>query len=220
MKKLAIYLGSTFIIVNGYGYAQSDLTDSSSQNQKPNLAHTHTQQQNITHQKYCSQLGGIDITDDSDVQMGPNTIDAIFCKITDKNKFLQMIPYATSGIANDAGEPQINNIADSDVLTQLSQFAPNGTYRAVAANGTVKMNQNWYATGTGIYDDVNNQASIKEEAPSFGCYATNQAFVGSGTLTATMICGPSQVPSTYNYATACVNGSSCVQDKGIINFQK
>jgi hypothetical protein len=217
MKKLAIYLGVALLIVNGYGYAQFD---SSLQNQKTILAHTHTQEQNILHQKYCSQLGGIDITDDSDIHIGPNTTDAIFCKITDKNKFIQIIPYATMGVVNDAGEPQISNIADSDVITQLDRLIPNGTFRAVAANGTVKMNQNWYATGTGIYDDVNAQSSIKEEAPSFGCYATNEAYVGSGTLTATMICGPSQVPSTYNYATACVNGSGCAQDKGIINFQK
>ncbi len=62
---------------------------------------------------------------------------------------------------------------------------------------------------------------ICQEAPSFGCSATNEAYVGSGTMTATMPCGASQgVPSTYDYATACVNGSGCVQDKGIISFSK
>ncbi len=190
-------------------------------NQKTIRAHSHTPEQNYAHQKWCTQLGGVDITDNSDIHLGPNTNDAIFCKITDETKFLQTIPYATMGSINDVGEPQLSVEVDSDIISRLSQLSLNGTFQAFAQTGTVKMYQNWYATGTGVYKDVNTQAGIKEEAPSFGCLATTEDYVGSGTLTATMPCGPSQgVPSTYDYATACVNGGGCVQDKGLISFSK
>lgn len=219
MKKLTIYLGSAVLIASGCSYAQSGLSDSSVQNQKTTLAHTHTQEQNSSHQKFCDQLGGVDISDDSDIQMGTNTIDAIFCKITDRTKFLRTIPYATMGNVNDAGEPQLSSAVDSsDIITQMSQLAPNGTFRAYASNGTVKMGQNWYCTGTGDYLDVYTQVSVREEVPTFGCSASNGGYITSGTVSATAVCGPRQgVTSTFNYATACAGG--CAQAKGTINFQ-
>jgi hypothetical protein len=140
---------------------------------------------------------------------------------SNENKFIQTIPYATIGTISGNGNLQLSNNLDNDIIDNLSKLSTFGSYSAQAANGTVNMYQNWYATGAGHYNSVNAQSSIKEEAPSFGCYATNEAFVGSGTLTATMICGPSQgVTSTYNYATACVSGAGCVQDRGIVNFKK
>lgn len=186
-------------------------------------AGSHTAVENAMHQTYCSELGGVDITDNSDIHMGPNTVDAIFCKITDKNKFLHSIQYAMVGTTNQDGEPQLSNEADSDIISQLSKIGVGGTYWAQAADGTVRMYQLWYCTGTGHYDDVEAQSSIEEQVPAFGCDASNSAYEGDGPaiLTATVTCRASQgTPWTYDYATACVDGSGCVQDRGIINFTR
>jgi hypothetical protein len=216
INKKLLFLMSTFacITVN----AQENTANT---NEKIIKAGSHTQQQKILYQKYCGAIGGVDITDNSDINLGPNTVDAIFCKITDENKFAKTIPYATSGSINSDGSLQLSNNIDSDMVTSLSKLNKLGTYSAQAANGTVSMYTNWYTTGIGYYNNVNAQSSIKEEVPTFGCFATNEAYVGSGNLTATAICGPSQgITSTYNYATACVNGAGCVQSKGTIYFSK
>lgn len=184
-------------------------------------AGSHTLQQKVVYQKYCTAIGGVDITDSLDINVGPNTLDAVFCKIMDENKFIKNIPYATNGSIAPNGDLQLSNNADSDIINNLSKLNAMGSFSAQAANGTVAMYQNWYATGAGYYRDVNAQSSIEEKVPAFGCSASNAAYVGSGQLTATVICGPSQgVPSTYNYATACVAGSSCVQASGIVYFKK
>lgn len=155
-------------------------------------------------------MGGVDITDDSDIEIEPNTIDAIFCEITDNNQ------YAT--ISNNGSDPQLSN-NNSDIMTGLLQLG--GIYRAYAANATVNMYQLWYCVGEGRFDNVNSQSSIAIEVPAFACSASNSAYMGTGTLTATVICRASQgVTSTYNYATACVGGAGCVRDRGIINFRK
>lgn len=220
LNEKTILLGSALLNFIGISTAESFSTNTQSPNNKLISSHSRTQEQNYFHQKYCNQIGGVDITDSLNIEIGQNTIDAVFCKITDENKLIKTIPYASSGTISSMENIELSDIPENNIIANLSKLTAAGTFQAIAANGTVLMYQPWYCTGVGQFNNVNTTSSIKEEAPSFGCSAFNSSYVGSGTLTATIMCSASQgVSSTYNYATACVNGNNCVQSKGIINFK-
>lgn len=209
MKK---FLAILITCATGIVYASSNNSTT-----KTILAHTHTQEENILHQGYCKQIGGVDITDHSDIQLGANTIDAVFCKITDEAKYKSATRYFATGTLNL--DKTLMMSIDPEYSDTVSPYI---SWTAHAANGTVPMYQNWWVRGAGVFSDIQHSSvSVSINVPDFACSASNSDsnFSGSATITAQVTCGASMGrPSTYDFATACVNGS-CVQDRGTIFFR-
>jgi hypothetical protein len=216
MKKLFCTLITLNAIIS-YAKTNTNFLPSAN-NQNIIVAHTHTFQQNILHQSYCNQIGGVDITDNSDVYLGKNTLDATFCKITDDVKYKSMMAYASAGSFNS-----------DDTLLMLSRsfldknaVSSNGTWRSEAANATVPLGSLWWVRGAGYFNNIEHSSvSININVPDFGCSASNgnSNFTGSGQYTAQVTCAATMGRrSTVDIATACVNGS-CVEARGTIYFQ-
>ncbi len=169
-------------------------------------AHSRKNKENLKHQTYCNNMGGIDITDNSDVQISSGAIDAIFCKIIDDekfNKYAQSMQWKHSKVVN------------GKVLeTHVDDPMPTGEWRAFAPWGTVS--GQYYATSVGLFSELSGTGYLDVSVPSDRCSASNQRRVdGSARFTVTTLCGNWSGGQQPSYANACFNGS-CVQDRGWI----
>ena len=82
--------------VPGYRYIRSDpgvnLLEHAVRNSDGTLtiaAHMHNRATNAFHQQYCQAYGGVDITDETDITIGPGNLDAVTCLYTGD---LQLLP--------------------------------------------------------------------------------------------------------------------------------
>lgn len=189
------------------------------------LAGSRTPEQNLKNQLYCSKLGGIDITNDSDVVIGENTIDATFCQINESNNYnSESIPFNHAGAGAGVVESDGSLTPYSNNETSVNQFneLASGTWRAEAANATLPMGQTWWIRGAGYFNNIVGSTIFTDvRVPDFNCSASNSKtnFTGNAQLTAQVQCGASQGrPSTKNYVSACVNGQ-CNQAVGTIFFR-
>lgn len=166
-----------------------------------------TVQENKNHQLFCNEMGGIDITDNTDIQVSNDTVDAIFCQITNSSKFEKYVQ-------NKKFE-YFKVINNKLIKINPTESIANGTWQAFAPSGTVS--GQYYATSVGVFNNLSGQAYIDVSVPSDRCSASNQAPInGSGRFTATTICGYLSHGQQPSYANACFNGS-CVQNRGRIN---
>lgn len=184
------------------------------------LAGSRTPEQNLKNQLFCSKLGGVDMTNDSDVVIGENTIDATFCQINESNGYISELPLTGAGVVESDGS--ISYLNHEPVSALGAEQVNGGTWRAEAANSTVPMGKQWIVWGSGFFNDIVSSTIFAQiSVPDFNCSATNSKtnFTGNATLTARTTCGASQGRvSTKDYASACVNGS-CVQNIGTIFFR-
>lgn len=185
-------------------------------------AGSHSSMDNMKHAQYCSSIGGVDITDTMDIQIGKNTLDAVFCRVVDQNKYLTAMQYASAGTIDSDNRLEISTIDKENTLSSFTKLT-NGSVSAEAANATVPMGQSWWVRGAGYFNNiVSSSISVSVNVPDFGCSAQNQktSFSGSATLTAQVTCAPSQGRlSTKDYVNACINGSQCAQAVGTIYFR-
>jgi len=173
-------------------------------------AKSRTNEENRNHQLFCNEMGGIDITDTTDIQISNDTIDAIFCQITNKNKFEKYVQNKKLEYT------QVTN--NKLIKVNPNDSIANGTWQAFAPSGSV--NDQYYATSVGVFNNLSGQAYIDVSVPSDRCSASNQAPInGSGRFTATTICGYFSHGQQPSYANACFNGS-CVQNRGWINHTR
>ena len=181
-------------------------------------ANSHSIYDNIKHSAYCTQIGGIDITDTMDIRLGINTLDAVFCQIIDDNKYLTALKYASAGILDN--DDLISFISKEN--NTLSNKSYPGV-RAEAANSTVPMKQQWWVRCAGYFTNIlNSSIHITVNVPDFGCSAQNgnSRFSGNANLTSQVTCTASQGrPTTKNYVNACINGNQCSQATGTIYFR-
>lgn len=185
-------------------------------------AGSRTLNENKKHADVCQSMGGIDITNDSDIKVGKGTLDIVFCKIVDMVKYNQT-------------ESSITGIVDtSDISFQSTYVQSNfdfdelngtsGNVTAQAANGSVPMNQMWWVQGAGVYSNINHQnVAVSINVPDFGCAGTNPLnnLTGGATITVRVYCAPSQGrTSTTDYVSACINTPSkaCANASGVIKF--
>ena len=172
-------------------------------------AKSRSKEENANHQLYCSDLGGVDVTDDNAVQISKDTVDAIFCKVVDDAKFNE---YAINM------KMERNKIVDDKlVMVSILDPIPNGTWQAFAPSGTVS--GTYYATSAGVFNDLNGEIYVDISIPSDRCGASNQGSVsGSARMTATTICTSWSGGQQPSYGRACFN-NSCVQDRGWITHK-
>jgi hypothetical protein len=172
-------------------------------------AKSRSKKENANHQLYCSTLGGVDVTDDNDVQISKDTVDAIFCKVVDDTKFNK---YAID-MKMERDEIVSGKLARASILDPI----PNGSWQAFAPSGTIS--GNYYATSAGVFNDLNGKIYVDVSVPSDRCAGSNEGYVNGYTrMTATTICTSWSGGQQPSYGRACFNGS-CVQDRGWITHK-
>lgn len=185
-----------------YSYAQTEDTD---QNLLPsNLemhtisAHSRGAEENLKHEQYCNSIGGIDITDKSDVKIAKNTKDAVFCQITDINKYM----LATN---------------DSSVLTKNDM----PTVQAIVRSGAFSPGE-YFVSGIGIFDEVHSECSVGVGVSEDKCFAMTEYAIDGGInvqLFAMIGCeDPRHNISLETRATACAYGGLCRDAYGTVTL--
>jgi YD repeat-containing protein len=121
--------------------------------------HTRSAAVNAKHEVECEKQGGVDVTDDSKVELGINTADAYFCKIVDKNKYkhflhqnAQEISYnkMTESSLNSIGINAIINIIPPSGYASSAPFTITGSATFVVGEGGYYWGGNFPITFVGI----------------------------------------------------------------------
>ena len=184
------------------------------------LAGSHTAVENEKHSKDCQSIGGIDITNDSDIKVAQDTADIEFCKIVDKAKY-NLSKYDVAGI---------DGVDSTSIQGSYNEYGVNpigllgGSVTAYAPNATIPFNVKWWIQGAGDFSDLlHNNVYVSVSVPDLSCGGTNPVknFTGGGTITVKAWCNPSMTrASAPDYVSACIQGSSlvCSNATGLIRF--
>jgi hypothetical protein len=175
--------------------------------------HSRSNAENIKNQKFCEQMGGIDISDDSNMSMSKDTIDAGSCKIVNNDKYRKYNEKLKSDIAKGI----INNIV-TPYTGNIENIAQYGSWYGIAPRGTVYGQYRAYAIG--VFNNLVGSSSIELSIPNDRCDSKNEGSVhgGNSQMITWAACGAWSGGSIPAYAIACYNGD-CVQDVGYIIHQ-
>jgi hypothetical protein len=81
--------------------------------------------ENQNHASICKNIGGVDVTNDSDINVGENTLDVVSCKIIDMQKYEANNSNVTGEFDNDSNNRisksyYTQSIQDSDSLNMAN----------------------------------------------------------------------------------------------------
>jgi hypothetical protein len=158
-------------------------------------------------------MGGIDVSDNGNTSMSKDTIDAVFCKIIDNNKYREY----NEKLKSDNAKGLINNIVTPNT-SNIDDMTKSGSWKAVAPRGTAY--GQYQAEALGLFNNLDGSASIELSIPNDRCDAKNEGSVHgiNSQMAAWATCGVWSGGSVPSYAIACYKGY-CIQDVGYIIHQ-
>jgi YD repeat-containing protein len=146
----------------------SALADSNSPNEPDdkNLRtiqpHTRSAAVNAKHAQECAEMGGVDVSDDSEMQISSNNLDALACKITDTDKYTTYLKANDKHLYHEVNGKKV----EIDVAKLLTMISNSDGIDAIAPSGTY-----WKAPftyeGAGIFPNFTYQGDVKVEVNSF-----------------------------------------------------
>lgn len=174
--------------------------------------HTRSAAVNAKHAAECAEMGGVDISNSSEMKIGHDVSDAITCKITDMTKYKSYLEHSQRGDAVKQLESQHKLKAGFDVY---NVFAPSGYYDKAP----------YYIGGSAQFHGDNEVRTTAYLGVSggYGCTGSSASAQmieshSSGTIELRLTCNtiPSNLPGGFqdSFATACrYSGSYCLDPK-------